>query len=156
MMPAISSEPKARSVLLRMLPAELTWSKAATPASSSGKSATQTMSYSPQVRSSSRTLPPELWTSLANSSARCVVSRKFLTPCSVQLIKDTYVVMLAPPGLRNVHLVVPRSSPAKRTDRPCADPGGAIRELPVLRRRWIYGWRVGWNTSYHRGQGHGS
>src|SRR5215469_5578214 len=100
MMPAISSESKARSVLLRMLPAEPSRSNAATPASSSGKSATQTRSYSPTVHSSSRTLPPELWTSLVNSSARCVVSRKFLMPCSVQLNKDTYVVTLAPPRLR--------------------------------------------------------
>jgi pimeloyl-ACP methyl ester carboxylesterase len=59
MMPAISSEPKARSVLLQMLPAEPSRSKAATPASSSGKSAKQTMSSSPTVHSSSRTPPPD-------------------------------------------------------------------------------------------------
>src|SRR5258707_11908770 len=115
MMPAISSESKARSVLLRMLPAEPTRSRAATPASSSGKSATQTMSYSPTVHSSSRTVPPEPSTSLAKSSARWVVSRKFLMPCSVQLIKDTYVVMLAPPSpAERVHLIVPSADQAKQ------------------------------------------
>ena len=56
------------------------------------------MSYSPTVHSSSRTFPPTLSTSREKSAARCAVSRKFLMPCSVQLIKDTYVAMLVPPA----------------------------------------------------------
>src|SRR5215469_11846067 len=93
-MSLISSASNARSVLLRTWPAEPTWSRAATPASSLGKSAMQTTSYSPTVHSSSRTRPPEFSTSLEKSSARWVVSRKFLMPSSVQLIRETYVFML--------------------------------------------------------------
>src|SRR5215469_4617089 len=54
----------------------------------------QTMSYSPTVHSSSRTLPPEFSTFLVKSAARWVVSRKFLMPASVQLTKETYVFMM--------------------------------------------------------------
>src|SRR5215469_4068442 len=142
MMPAISSEPKARSVLLRMLPAEPSRSNAATPASSSGKSAMQTRSYSPTVHSSSRTLPPELWTSLVNSSARCVVSRKFLMPCSVQLNKDTYVVMLAPPRLRECAPCCSLQQASQADARPCPDPADAIQEQPA-------GQGFGWPFNRH-------
>jgi hypothetical protein len=74
MMALISSALKARIVFERMLPSDPTWSMAAVAVSSSGKSATPTMSYSPTVQSSSRTLPPELSTSLEKSAARLVVS----------------------------------------------------------------------------------
>src|SRR5215469_6057155 len=132
-MSLISSASNARSVLLRTWPAEPTWSRAATPASSLGKSAMQTTSYSPMVHSSSRTLPPEFSTSLEKSSARCVVSRKFLMPSSVQLIRETYVFMLvSPPPLASCGVLFParlsRTGPG-RSDPPCRATA-ASRLLP--------------------------
>jgi predicted RNA-binding Zn ribbon-like protein len=97
MMSVIPSALNARSVLERTLPSEPTCSRAATPVSSSGNSAMQTMSYSPTVHRNSRTRPPALSICLEKASARWVVSRKSLMPCSVQLSKETYVAMLVPP-----------------------------------------------------------
>lgn len=85
----ISLSVKARMVLVRTFPSEDSPSTAAPAASSSGNSATMTMSYSPSVYRCSRTFPPWFSISPRKASARLRVSRLFLTPSSVQFNRIT-------------------------------------------------------------------